>query len=350
MESQAAMMMVSMVGKGAESTVRVAGKSMKELVKLAAFLASLWKKSNAKGQVKMLRLLKDGGELSAIAMNAQNFAAFERAAEDERVMYHAVHREDNDTYLVTLRSEDLSRLKTAMQFWQVENMEDMMDMPDTPAQREEETGMRIADFDRMVEENKDNSEEMRMVYEKHWPNLKGRERLRVSAVSEETYEAFKDTAKQEHAAFAPVVREGKILLAYEAKHAQLVNEAAGGDVAYWELLRDGADSKNRASRSWENGKQDVLGADNREMDEMERAGARTWEKVMAWYQQQEAELTMNTEGSPHLRLQVEPEVMEAFEKEETAAKLGQAKALDRLQQTKATAGMTPKVKTLEITR
>ena len=82
MEEQAASMMVTMIGKGAETTVKLAGKSVDVLAKMAAFLLSLWQKSSLKGQVTMAKLLKSGGPLSAITMDNENYEKFVTISKD----------------------------------------------------------------------------------------------------------------------------------------------------------------------------------------------------------------------------------------------------------------------------
>ena len=139
MEEQAAMMMVTMIGKSTETSVRVAAKSTEALVRLAAMLASMWKKSTAKGQVRMARLLESGGELSAIAMNRENFEKFRALAEKQSVMYHAMRREDTDSFLITLRMEDMQRVKTAFDFY--------TEMPEELAEKRENVQKDESAFD-----------------------------------------------------------------------------------------------------------------------------------------------------------------------------------------------------------
>ena len=249
MEEQAATMMISLVGKGAESTVKLAGKSVDVLAKMAAFLLSLWQKSSQKGQVNMAKLLKSGGPLSAITMDNDNYEKFVTISKDHMVPYHATYRADNDTFLVTLKSDDLQRVKTAFDFWSVsatkiENVNDVSN-PAIDSQPQEAQAaqaaesdilqpneMRISDFDNMVEKNKDNSDEMRMVHGRFWPMLKQAEPKRVSVVSEAEYEAFKKQASQEGILFAPCVKNGEILLAYQAKDTERTAQLIGRELPY----------------------------------------------------------------------------------------------------------------------
>lgn len=116
-EAQAATMLISMVGKSATYTVSLAAKSTETLAKIAAFLLSLWKTSSVRGKVRIAKLLESGAQLSAVAMNKENYQRLQAMAKSEGIAYHAVHRQDIDGYLVTLKSEDLQRVKTIFEFY-----------------------------------------------------------------------------------------------------------------------------------------------------------------------------------------------------------------------------------------
>lgn len=255
MEEQAATMMITMVGKGAETTVKVAGKSIDVLAKMAAFLLSIWQKSSQSGQVNIAKLLKSG-PLSSITMDNYNFQKFVVLSKEQRVPYSAAYREDNNSYLVTLKTDDLQRVKAAFDFWEMAATEQTENVfgtkspivdsqpvvtQDVVLQPNE---MRVSDFDDMVEKNKDNSDEMRIVHERFWPMLKQAEQKRVSVVSEAEYNALRKAAPQEGILFAPCVKNGEILLAYQAKDTERVGQLIGRELPYKELVGD-AELKRR---------------------------------------------------------------------------------------------------------
>ena len=293
MEAQAATMMITLVGKSAETTVRVAAKSAEALLKMVAFLASLWKKSSAKGQVKMAKLLESGAPLSAVAMNSENYKKFAELSKQESFIYHAAYREDIDSYLVTLKTEDLQRVKTAMQFYdmdmntvQQERTEPAAEAADyaanTPSPEQEtadpiiaENEMRVTDFDEMVEANAGNSEEMQAVHDRFWPQLKARNNLRVSSVSEQEYTAFKEAVYGKNVAFAPCVQDGVILLAYHAKDAEIVENAVGRELPYKELIPAEEVERRMAEHSKKENIEDVNRDDvaMHKMDELDRREA-----------------------------------------------------------------------------
>ena len=285
-EGQAATMMITLVGKSAETTVKVAAKSAEMLIKMAAFLASLWKKSSAKGQVKMAKLLESGAPLSAVAMNSENYKKFAELAKQESFMYHAAYREDIDSYLVTLKTEDLQRVKTAMQFYdmdmntvQQEKTEHTSETADFTATAEEqvvaENEMKVTDFDEMVAANAGNSEEMQSVHERFWPQLKARNNLRVSYISEREYEAFKKTAYGTDIPFAPCVQGDAILLAYQSKDTATVESAVGRELPYKELITAEEVERRMAERSKMENIEDVNRDDvaMHKMDELDKKEA-----------------------------------------------------------------------------
>ena len=260
MEGQAATMMITMVGKSAETTVKVAGKSLDVLAKMAAFLMSLWQKSSQKGQVNMAKLLKSGGPLSAITMDKDNYEKFVGISKEQMVPYHAAYRADNDTYLVTLKSDDLQRVKTAFEFWSIsatkitDNVHDAIN-PVIESKPEaavddilQPNEMSISDFDRMVEQNKNNSDEMRMVHDRFWPLIKQADPKRVSVVSEAEYEAFKKAAHQEGILFAPCVKNGEILLAYQVKDTERTGQLIGRELPYKEMVGDAELQRRQVER------------------------------------------------------------------------------------------------------
>ncbi len=252
MEQQAATMMVTMIGKGAEITVKLAGKSIDVLVKMAAFIMSLWQKSSQQGQVTMAKLLKSGVPLNAMTFDKDNYLKFVTLAKDQLVPYHAAYRADNDTFLVTMKSDDLQRVKASFEFWEVAESEQTEEVRENPVGEQTATPiieqntddilqpneMRLSEFDSMVERNKDNSDEMRMVHNKHWPRLKHAEPTRVSIVSQAEYDAFKKQAVQEGILFAPCVKNGDILIAYPARSTERTSQLIGRDLPYKDLVSD----------------------------------------------------------------------------------------------------------------
>lgn len=233
-----AMMMLQLAGKGFDMSFRLVARTMRELIHMAAFLRSLWVRSSAKGKVNMMRLLKDGGAISAVAMSADDFKNFEQVAKSERIMYHTAHREDNNTYLVTVRSEDLQRMQTALNFWTLDA--DAKTVAEVFGDESviEENEMRLSDFEQMVEANKDNSEEMRLVHDVHFPKLKSYDDLQVSFTSLEEYTAFKEVAVERGILFAPVVNGGEVLLAYRAADMDAVKDIIGRDLENNSLVSD----------------------------------------------------------------------------------------------------------------
>lgn len=260
MEEQAASMMVTLVGKSAETTVKLAGKSVDVLAKMAAFILSLWQKSSQKGQVKMAKLLKSGVPLTAITMDQENYPKFVELAKQNRVPYHTAYRADNDSYLVTLKSDDLQRVKAAFDFWDVtatmqtgqvqDAINPVIDSKPEAAVDDilQPNEMRMSDFDKMVEQNKDNSDEMRMVHDRFWPLLKRADPKRVSVVSEAEYEAFKKAASQEGILFAPCVKNGEILLAYQVKDTERTGQLIGRELPYKEMVGEAELQRRQVDR------------------------------------------------------------------------------------------------------
>ena len=190
-------------------------------------------------------------------MNKDNFMKFASLAKEDHVPYHAAYRADNDTYLVTIKSDDLQRAKASFDFWEfkpiekteqfngAENMDMQQVKKDDVLQPNE---MRISDFDNMVKGNKGNSEEMRMVHDRFWPQLKKAASQRVSVVSEAEYETFKKAASQKGISFAPCVKNGEMLLAYQAKDTERVGQLIGRELPYKEMVGDAELQRRQVER------------------------------------------------------------------------------------------------------
>ena len=78
----------------------------------------------------------------------------------------------------------------------------------------------------LVDQNKDNSDESRWVYQKHWPNLQKQGKIEVMSISEEQYEQFK-AEKLGKLPFAVAAKNGQMQLAYRSEDRAEVQESTG---------------------------------------------------------------------------------------------------------------------------
>lgn len=270
MEDQA----VSMVLRGGEMSLRIAKDAGKGAMQVIALIRAIINKYRHTGQVPVKWLTKQY-DTNVYTIPREYLADFKASAKEINMMYAIAKSHDPELATIVIRQSDIHNFNYVIGEIGVveddvrpasldENAKDegilteehegkdfysfTLSREDSVAFQTEASKKNIIyatpqdvgapmdylkkdetlkeSYDALVDRNKDNSDESRWVYQKHWPNLQKQGNIEVMSISEEQYEKFK-AEKLGKLPYAVAAKDGKMQLAYRSEDRAEVQQSTG---------------------------------------------------------------------------------------------------------------------------